>query len=209
MKLVDRLGDRYERLTVIARAPNKGGKDQNAQWVCKCDCGNKVTAYGQDLKRGKVKSCGCWNDERIAELAHGNRTHGMTATRVYRIWCGMLSRCENPRSQQWKHYGGRGIRVCERWHKFENFVSDMGIPEANMTLDRYPNNDGDYSKENCQWRTAQEQAANRRNSKKLTHNGVTLTIAEWSRALGIHASTMHGRVASQFPPEKLFARALK
>jgi hypothetical protein len=208
MKLIDRMGQRYTRLTVIDRAQNRGGKDQNARWVCKCDCGETVTAYGQDLKRGKVKSCGCLNDERIAVLGHGNKTHGMTNTRAYRIWCGMLSRCNNPRSQQWAYYGGRGIKVCERWQKFENFLSDMGYPEDGMSLDRV-DGDGDYSPQNCRWATKTEQSANRRNVRTLTHNGITLSVAGWARALGIHANTMNGRIVNGFPPEKLFAKALK
>lgn len=208
VRLIDRLGERYERLTVVARAPNRGGRDQNARWVCKCDCGNKVIAYGQDLKRGKIKSCGCLNDERAKQMGHWNRTHGMVNTRIYRIWVGMLNRCRNPRNHNWHMYGGRGIRVCKRWHRFENFVSDMGVPEPNMTLERV-NNNGNYSKENCRWATMQEQAVNRRNSRKLTHNNVTLTIAEWARVLGITESGMHGRVNAGFPPEKLFSKRLK
>lgn len=209
MKLIDRLGDRYTRLIVTDRAPNKGGKDHNARWVCKCDCGNVVVAYGQDLKRGKVKSCGCLNDERIATVGHGNKTHGMTNTRAYRIWCGMLTRCNNPRSRQrYAYYGARGIKVCRRWQKFENFLSDMGFPPADMTLDRIDSN-GDYSPRNCRWATRGEQSVNRRNVRTLTHRGVTLSIPGWARALGIHASTMHGRIINGFPPEKLFAPALK
>jgi hypothetical protein len=208
MKLIDRLGDRYTRLLVVDRAKNRGGKDQNARWVCKCDCGNVVMAYGQDLARGKVKSCGCLNNERIAAIGHGNKTHGMTNTRVYRIWSGMLSRCNNPRSQQYAYYGARGIKVCRRWRKFENFLSDMGFPAADMSLDRI-DGDGDYSPKNCRWATQKEQSVNRRNVRALTHNGVTLSVLGWSRALGIHASTMHGRIINGFPPEKLFAPALK
>lgn len=208
MKLIDRLGERYERLTVIGRAPNRGGKDTNARWVCRCDCGNKVIAYGQDLKRGKVKSCGCWNDERIADRGHLNVTHGMTKTRTYRIWVGMLNRCRNPRLHNWALYGGRGIKVCERWLKFENFVSDMGIAPDSKSLDRVDNN-ADYSQENCRWATPRQQSANRRNTRMLTYNEVTLTIADWARHLGITVMAMHNRIAAGFPPEKLFGHRLK
>ena len=208
MKLIDRTGDRYARLTVIDRAPNRGGKDQNARWVCRCDCGETVTAYGQDLARGKVKSCGCWNDERIAAIGHGNRTHGMTGTRAYRIWSGMLSRCHNPRTHQWAYYGGRGIKVVPRWQKFENFLSDMGYPPEGTSLDRIDSN-GNYEPENCRWASRAEQSANRRQVRMLTHNGITLSVHGWAAALGISPTTMRGRIINGFTPDKLFARALK
>lgn len=209
MKLIDRSGERYERLTVQSRAPKASNpKDTNARWNCLCDCGKSVVAYGNDLKRGKVKSCGCLNDERIAQQGHFNATHGMTNKPPYRTWSGMISRCTSKGSQQWRYYGGRGIKVCERWRKFENFFSDMGIPPVGMTLDRIDPN-GDYCPENCRWATPFQQSRNRRNSRMLTHKGMTLTVTEWARALGISTSAMVGRIANQFPPEKLFATALK
>lgn len=208
LRIIDRAGQRYGKLVVISRAANKSPTDTNARWNCKCDCGNETVAYGGDLGRGRHTSCGCLNVGRAAAMSLGNVTHGMTNTRIYRIWNGMLNRCRNKRNQNWANYGGRGVTVCERWMRFENFVSDMGIPEDGMTLDRIDNGLG-YSKENCRWSTSQIQACNRRNSRKLTHNGITLTIAEWARALGISVATMHGRVAAGFPPDKLFGPKLK
>lgn len=208
MKLIDRVGHVYGKLTVVGKAPNKSKSDTNARWNCVCECGNESVAYGQDLGRGFVKSCGCSAKNRIADVGRKNRTHGMSRTLVYRVWYAMRKRCNNPKDIRFKHYGGRGIKVCERWNKFENFLSDMGMPEEGMTIDRIDNN-GDYTKENCRWATKQQQSDNRRTGVKLTHNGVTLSIAGWSKALGISVTTFRDRMAARFDEIKLFSPNLK
>jgi hypothetical protein len=97
---------------------------------------------------------------RLQHVTHG-QTIGGKDTRVYRVWAAMIYRCTNPRDKHWKDYGGRGITVCDRWRKFENFYADMGGPPPGLSIDRL-NNDGNYCKENCAWRTAAEQAKNKR-----------------------------------------------
>lgn len=208
MKIIDRTGLRYGKLVVISRAPNKSEKDTNARWHYRCDCGKESIAYGGDLERGKVKSCGCIGKERIAAIGREHKKHGMSKTNYYRNWRAMLNRCEDPRNEKYFRYGARGIDVCERWHTFENFANDMGIPEAGMSLDRIDNNKG-YSPENCRWATAQTQANNRRNNIKYFYNGMSLTAMEWSRVLGIHLSTFRDRLKAEFPEEKLFAPNLR
>ncbi len=204
MKLIDRTGVKYGHTLVVRRAPNKSVSDTNARWWCQCDCGNMHIAYGNDLGRDKSSHCGC-----LRKMPKGiNQTHGMSRTRVYRIWGGMKSRCENPNNPKYPRYGGKGLKFCERWKRFENFLSDMGNPTGHLTLDRIDNLQG-YSPENCRWATQQAQAINRRNVKILTHNGLSLSISEWARKLGISGSTMHNRVTAGFPPEKLFAENLK
>lgn len=186
MRLIDRTGERYERLVVVSRAPNKGGKDTNARWVCRCDCGATVTSYGQDLARGKVKSCGCYNAEKIVK-------HGMARTHVYRAWIAMIQRCENPNTKNYERYGGRGITVSDEWHDFQTFFRDMGNRPAGYSIDRIDNNAG-YSKENCRWSTTAQQNNNRRVNRKATINGRTQTIAEWAKEYGVTWQVMKGRV---------------
>lgn len=186
MKLTDRLGERYGRLLVTERAPNKSATDTNARWKCVCDCGRETVQYGQDLKRGKVISCGCWNDEKRYK-------HGMAGTSVYHIWQQLHQRCENPKAPSYENYGGRGIKVCERWKSFDNFVADMGIRPDGYSIDRI-DNDGNYKPSNCRWATTKQQLNNRRNNRVLELNGERKTIAEWADQLGVRWNLIRCRV---------------
>src|SRR5213082_3577695 len=105
------------------------------------------------------------------------QSHGMTGTKTYNAWNGMLSRCTNSRNLRWKDYGGRGIKVCKRWRKFRNFLADMGEAPKGLSLER-KNNDGDYKPSNCKWATPKEQMNNTRLNHWLTLDGVTLTMNE-------------------------------
>jgi hypothetical protein len=195
MRLTDRLGERYERLVVIERAPNKSAKDTNARWLCQCDCGKTAVVYGQDLAKGKQKSCGCLNAERIT-------THGRSRTHAYRAWQGMLQRCENPNMAKFSHYGGRGITVCERWHDYANFLADMGDRPIGYTIDRIDNN-GNYEPGNCRWATYGEQNNNNRRNHLLTLNGQTHTVTEWAAITGIGRPTLFARIRYGWSDERI------
>jgi hypothetical protein len=140
-------------------------------WEVKCKCGNVSTVWSVNLMSGKTKSCGCWRKEVSSRLGKINTKHGMEGTRFYGIWGGMKSRCLNPNDPAYKWYGGNGIKVCKRWFKFKNFMEDMyesylnhveEFGEKDTTLDRFPNQSGDYKFSNCRWATTEEQGKNRR-----------------------------------------------
>jgi len=187
MRLIDRAGQRFGRLLVIERGPNPPSKkDTNARWLCQCDCGKTSIVYGQDLKRGKVISCGCWNDEKRVK-------HGMSRTHVNGVWRQMLDRCRNPRNLSYADYGGRGISVCDRWLEFSNFIADMGDRPKGYTLERI-NNELGYSPDNCRWATYTDQLNNRRNSRLIEYMGKTQTLAEWAIETGIGWHTLRSRI---------------
>jgi hypothetical protein len=156
----DRAGERYGRLTVIAHV---GFANACSTWLCECDCGNRITVRLSGLL-GRTKSCGCQKRESASKRGKANQTHGHGyGTPEYISWRSMKQRCENPKAKKFANYGGRGIKVCDRWrNSFENFLADMGPRPLGHTLDRYPDSDGHYSKENCRWATDSEQNKNRR-----------------------------------------------
>ena len=161
----DRIGHRYGRLTVVARAGTN--RHQHATWHAKCDCGGSIIADGQMMQNGHRRSCGCVHTR-----------HGMSKSLIYQIWAGMRARCNNNNMRN-RYHAGRGIKVCERWQKLENFLADMGERPPGKSLDRIDNN-GDYSKENCQWRTPKEQM-NNRSVKRISDFATAELAAELSK----------------------------
>lgn len=167
---IDLIGKTFGRLLVIKEIGHD--KRKNILWECRCTCGNITIARGDDLKAGKKQSCGCLQIE--SRIKHGN-----SYTVEHQTWCSMIHRCTQKKSTHYHSYGGRGIRVCNRWKDFNNFLSDMGRRPTNkkFTIERL-NNDGNYEPSNCIWATRTTQARNKRISKTNTTgvNGVT-----WSK----------------------------
>lgn len=131
------------------------------------------------------------------ELARIRKTtHGMSHTRPFVTWVNMRNRCENPKNKNFENYGGKGIRVCERWQKFENFWDDMkrGYSD-NLTLDRIDNN-GNYEPNNCRWATMKEQGRNTNRNHLISYAGITKTITEWSEITGIKQTTIRMRLSN-------------
>ncbi len=171
-KLIDLTGLRFGRLVVGKHAETNGRRHK---WECRCDCGIDTIVAGNNLKSGNTSSCGCIRSEksRARRLTHGKR-HAPE----YITWASMRSRCSKPSNKSFPRYGGRGIRVCKRWARFENFIADMGErPSPSYTLDRR-NNNSDYKPSNCRWATKQEQANNRRSNRLVRYRNLTVTLRE-------------------------------
>ncbi|MGX5476015.1 AP2 domain-containing protein [Bacillus toyonensis] len=154
MRKIDLTGQRFNRLFVLQEA----GKNKHRQilWLCKCDCGNKKTVPGYDLRHDKIKSCGCMQYAATTK-------HGQKGTRLYKIWEDMKRRCNNSNASSYRHYGGRGIKVCEEWNEFipfYNWAKESGYKDT-LTIDRI-NVNGNYEPSNCRWATKKQQSRNQR-----------------------------------------------
>jgi hypothetical protein len=195
-----KVGDRYERLVVTSVSHMK--TSSGWRWFASsiCDCGNANTSRDDSLVSGKVRSCGCLQRESAGAI---NRSHMLSNSPTYSTWANMLTRCTNPKFEDWDRYGGRGIRVCQAWFSFEAFLADMGErPSPSHSLDRYPDQNGNYEPGNCRWATGKEQCRNRRDNNLITFNGETKTAAEWSEITGITPSTLRARTRAGWPADK-------
>ena len=169
---------------------------KEAAWLCTCDCGREVVVRSRDLVSDRQRSCGCLRRELIRQrnTIHGCARRG-AQTREYLSWLGARGRCYQKKDSEYRNYGARGIRVCDRWRdNFAAFLEDMGPRPAGRSLDRIDVN-GNYEPTNCRWATAAEQMNNRRSSRYVEVDGEKLTVAQASRRLGVPAHKIYDRLS--------------
>jgi len=167
----DLVGKKFNRLTVISLSHRKHNNNGSIiYWKCLCDCGKYIITVANSLKNGHTKSCGCLHKEQSILNGKNNVRHGLANTKFWTTWRNIKTRCYYTKDISYKNYGGRGIKVCNHWHKFDNFMVDMyesylkhceEFGEKQTTIDRI-NNNGNYCKENCKWSTYKEQQSNTR-----------------------------------------------
>jgi hypothetical protein len=194
---IDLKGKQFGRLKVKERAGvDKGG---NALWLCECICGKFTIVRSQHLRNNETQSCGCLSKQNALK-------YGESKTRIGMIWRAMINRCCSERNPNYKHYGGRGISVCDEWLNYYNFRdwSTSNGYEDNLTLER-KNVNGNYEPNNCKWATMKEQENNRTNNHLITFNGETKTLQQWSEVTGISRETLRSRILRGWPSSKALA----
>jgi len=188
---IDLTGHIYGKLTVLKRI---GTKYDSPLWECICACGKTMFTVSSHLRSGNTFSCGCSRLNNKFRYRHGQAGYalnGRKASPEYKTWIGMVKRCLNEKSHRYKNYGGRGIKVCERWLLFDSFFEDMGVrPSPKHSIDRIDVN-GNYEPVNCRWATVLEQAHNKTNSVFYEYDGKRQVLAEWARELGTYPSNIN------------------
>lgn len=179
----------FGRWTILHRTDNDP-VSREVVVVCRCTCGTERPVRLRNLKNGSSESCGCLHDELFAESL---TKHGQARSKTYRMWCGMVARCSNPNNRKYHLYGGKGIKVCERWRDFANFLADMGESPDGLTIEREKGDKG-YEPGNCHWATYTEQNRNTSRNRYITYNGVTRCVSEWAELLGIQRNTLDKRL---------------
>lgn len=161
-------------------------------WICECECGTEKVLSSKDVSSGHTKSCGCLQKERASKA---NKTHGETGTQLYRAWENMKKRCTNPKSERFKTYGARGIKVCDDWLEYTNFskwAKANGYKEG-LTIDRI-DVDKNYEPQNCQWIPMEEQATNRTTTILIEIGGETYLVSELAEKYNLTADTIYKRL---------------
>jgi hypothetical protein len=185
-------GTRFGRLATTGERVIRAGR---TFWVCRCDCGQTALKSGAGLRAGAAVSCGC------AQVPHGCARRSGKAPE-YHVWQCMLKRCSRPANKDYKYYGGRGIRVCDAWSDFRQFMADMGPrPSPRHSIDRKDSN-GHYEPGNCRWATLMEQRRNQRGNHHVQWQGTMATISEWAERIGIAPSTLRSRFRDGWPVER-------
>ena len=206
-KVIDLVGQRFGRLTVIGRAEND--KYNHARWHCMCDCGNASVAWGSNLKKGRTLSCGCLKVEKMGSGI--NKKHGMKNHPLYSIYTGMRGRCYSVTNKAYANYGGRGISVCDEWLENPVIFFEWAMTngwEPGLTIER-TDNDGGYSPDNCKWATITEQNRNKRNVKKVTFNGEERLLCDLIRESGLNEAAIRKRVESGWSIDRALTEAVK
>lgn len=204
MAVIDLTGQRFGRLVALKQVAR--GPDGRIRWLCRCDCGTERITMAKSLRQRATRSCGCLLRERTVERCTIHGHSARSRTRTYRSWREAKTRCFNPKAARFKLYGGRGITMCEEWkNDFTVFLRDMGFRPEGTSLDRFPDQDGNYEPGNCRWATPKEQQRNLPKNIFLTLSGETLCVAAWAERLGISYSTIYWRIEHKWTPEQILS----
>lgn len=190
-------GKKFGRWTVISRdeRPNK----RRVYWICRCDCGTEKSVIGDSLRSGVSNSCGCYHKDQLSN-------HRLSNTRLYGKFQNMKDRCYNEKSQSYKNYGDRGIRICDEWLNDFQAFHDWAIANGyrkGLSIDRIDNM-GNYEPSNCQWTDVKTQSNNRRSNRLITLNGDAKTLTEWCEDLGVNRALVANRIRKGWSLEKAF-----
>lgn len=191
----DMTGKKIGRWEVLRRVENKivSSTNQYAMFLCRCECGTEKKLTGKVLRRGVVKSCGCLKAELVGDI---NKTHGLSNHRLYGLWCGIRTRCNNENATGYKNYGGRGIKMCSEWDDFETFLKDMEPTYVEgLTIDRIDVNKG-YYKENCRWVTPAVQSMNKRDNVKVNYRGQKIRLLKLAQSSNVFYKVIYQRVVN-------------
>lgn len=194
-KFKDVTNQKFGRLTALYRLHDTNVR---TKWLCICDCGNFAEVLLPNLTRGRTTSCGCRQKESVTK-------HHLAGSRLYNIYRNMYKRCYKSNSPNYKHYGARGIKICDEWlnnvQLFYNWAIDNGYQD-DLSIDRI-DVDGNYEPLNCRWVDLKTQNRNRRNIKNYTINGETHCLAEWCEILNLNYPTVYARIFDyHWPIEK-------
>lgn len=196
-----KIGDRYGKRTII------GWDEEKHRWIARCDCG-QIDRVESSISQGRLQMCKACS---VDVLRKRFFTNGLTHSRIYNVWRNIKRRCNDKRSISYKHYGARGISVCNEWKnsfvKFYDWAMANGYKQG-LTIDRIDSNK-DYCPENCRWVDFLTQQNNKNDNKKLTFNGTTKTMSEWARLLGIKYVTLKTRIRNGWSVEKALTTPVK
>lgn len=197
--MIDLTGQRFGFLLVVGPGVSDGRRHE-AYWLCRCSCGSETSVPGSKLRFGGKRACGL-NGHRYGDETRIRKAY-LVHKVEYRTWAAMLSRCRNPRATGYSYYGGRGVKVCDEWLKFENFLSDMGPrPDGRFSIDRV-DSDGDYTPKNCRWATLKQQGRNRRKKVFIEIDGKVRHLPEVAEEVGLPNSTIYNRVKNGWDPKR-------
>lgn len=189
------VGNKHGRLLVVSRAARLDGR---AYWNCLCDCGTECVVWGNALRNGRRKSCGCLKKSNPSRMRHG-----LAGTRICSLWHAMIARCHKPETGAYKWYGARGIVVCERWRSSLNaFVEDMGMPPSPLHSIERKDNNGNYEPANCCWATMSEQNRNNRRTRLVTIDGRTMCLKDWAAEMKLNYVGLFRKMRAGMTPEQ-------
>ena len=182
---IDYTGQKFNRMTAISYSHTL---KSHRYWKCKCECGNYTIVQIRAVVSGNTKSCGCYNKEKVQKTGKANKTHGYSTSKIYKLWWSIVQRCNNKKSKMYKDYGAKGIKICEEWLKFDNFLKEMGDRPSNLYTVRRINIDKDYEVSNCKW------AIYERNGMLIEYDEKKQTLSKWAEELNVDVGVLYRRV---------------